>query len=62
MFVAEWVHPKFDFRRDAEIAAAAHDRPIETRFEITARLKQPAVSHDDLRAQQVVDRQSKAST
>ena len=52
------MEPELEARHDAEVAAAAADRPEEVRVALVVDLQDPAVGEDDLGGEQVVDRQA----
>ena len=52
------VELELEARDDAEVAAAAADRPEEVRVSLIVDLQDPAVGEDDLGGEQVVDRQA----
>ena len=52
------MEPELEARDDAEVAAAAADRPEEVRVALVVDLQDPAVGEDDLGGEQVVDRQA----
>jgi hypothetical protein len=54
---ADLVEPELEPRRDAEVAAAAPDRPEQLRMRLGIGPEQPAVRGHHVGGQQVVDRQ-----